>query len=191
MRTLVTTLLLTLSLAPAAFAQAEPEEPEPIADFWSAEEEAGAPGPQSQSEPPPEGSQEAAPAPAGSAPGQAAPPPGATATTCDPAAFVREVMDAVHADLRRRPVRLERGETRTFRARPCIAGTLEIRLLHAPTRVVVARGRAALRPDATGAVRVTRTAAGARLRRRVGRAGGGKVRLRLRVTFARAPQPAR
>ena len=183
MRKALLTAVLALSLAPGALAQEPPpEEPEPIPDFWTIEEETE-PAPASPSAPPPD-SGRAAPAPSGGpdqtgTPGPApapAPSPGdRTGGACGGPQTIDRALAVLRVAARDRlPGRP--GAVVRLRVRPCFAGRLRLEVRHARTGALLAVARRTVGDRDIHTVRLVTTPA---IRRYAGR----RTPLRLRVTL--------
>jgi hypothetical protein len=167
---ILTGLALALSAAPA-LAQ-DPAEPEPIPDFWSAEESAAT----NASAPAPAGSPAAGPsgAPSGAATG--AP----SASPCHPRALLAQAEAGTRAALRGRPLVTRSGRALAVRLTPCISGRLELRVVDARTAAVLAAARGDLVRGRAATLRLAATATG---RRAASRRTRRPVRLRLVAVF--------
>ncbi|HEX2087211.1 MAG TPA: hypothetical protein VHF89_16130 [Solirubrobacteraceae bacterium] len=171
-----------------ATAQGEPEEPEPIPDFWSVEEPASStPSDQASTAPggtaPASGTETTGPgAPAPEIAATAQQPPAADGeAACDPAASLREALHALRRAIGRRNLLARDARPVRSRVATCLAGTLELSVVAERRGTVLWRARRALRADQRATLRLTMTRAG---RRFIARGRPGQiVRMRLRATL--------
>jgi hypothetical protein len=171
MRPLLTTALAVLLVAAPAAAQ-EPADPEPIPDFWTAEEEAIA---RDQAPAAPAAPAPAPPSPASTTPAPAE-GPAAAAPACAEPEVLRRALDALQvAALRPLPARRGRRLT-AVTVRSCVARHLRAEIRARDDDALLARTDAALTTGGTTRLRLTTTRA---IERRAGR-----VRLILRVRLS-------
>ena len=229
LRLLTVLMILAAALAavaaPAAWAQedggepgagqtmAEPEDPEPIPDFWTEEEPASGSGSgsgsskqeQEQQRPSgddaPRSSGETSTSPGGTAPGSgtATSGPGAQASiqdpeaggaACDPPAMLRLALRSLRRAVAGRTLLDERARPVRVRIAPCMAGTYELAIVLSGGDTVLWRARRDLGSGIRRAtLRLTLTGAGRRYIARVRRSGGGIVRMRLRARLYPAARP--
>ena len=178
-RTPITLLCLAAALAApnAALAQ-EPEEPEPIPDFWTETEPTPSP------EPPASSTSTSAPAPARQGPTPTEEPAEPTTEDdCDEQAVAGRAAKAARRALRKRPLLGTGRRKLVIRVRSCAAGDLRLRLLEAGTTTAVARGRATLVADRTAKLTLRMTPAGRRYERRVADSPDRRYELQLTARF--------
>lgn len=177
-RTPITLLCLAAALAApnAALAQ-EPEEPEPIPDFWTETE----PKPSSEPEQPADDDH---PAPSTTTTPAAPAPP--AEDDCDEQAVAAEAAKAAQRALRKRPLLGTARRKLVVRVKSCAAGDLQLRLVEAGTTTAVARGRATVAADETSKLTLRMTPAGRRYERRVAASSDRRYRLKLNARFVPA-----
>ena len=209
------TVLIVLAAAPCSWAPApaaawatdggeagttasrsEPEEPEPIPDFWTEEEPAGEP-PAAQQPPrdrgdAPSSSDQASTSPGGTAqgPGTTA-GPGVPATTsqrqaedapaCDPPATLRRALLSLRRAVRGHDLLAADPRPIAVRVSPCMPGTFELAIVVSGRETVLWRARRELRTTRRATLRLTMTPTGRRFVARMRRSGGGIVHMRLRA----------
>lgn len=192
----ITLLCVVASLAaPAAgFGQEpEPEEPEPISDFWSEylpPEEPAAPAADPTTTP----ASEPAPAPSPAHSGSSAPRPTSTDGSrpaqvtqgdsyCDPRLVLRQTGGAAARALARRPLIGHARRSLVVRARSCAGGRLEIRLVDATAATTVAVAKRSVRANVPAKLTLRQTTAGLRWERRLVAGAKRRYALRLDVRF--------
>lgn len=208
MRRRLFTILLMLvaavcATAPATVGAQEPEEPEPIPQFWTEEDYADEGGSKPSaggteptpptSAPQPSPSDQTSTSPGGTAPGSgtATTGPGAEAPTdppsgsgevvleCDPSAGLRRALRSLHRAIRGRQLLTLRPQPFAVRVKPCVAGTFELSIVEDRTGVVLWRARRDLKTTRRATLRMTMTRAGRRFVAN-GRPGQ-RVRMKLRA----------
>jgi hypothetical protein len=181
----------------------EPEDPEPIPDFWTEEEPASGSGGggSTSSTDAPRSSGDTSTSPGGTAPGsgtvttgpgaqvptsptrpstrQAA--PAEDAPVCDPSAGLRRALRALRRAVRGHDLLAASPRPVAVRVAPCVPGTVELAVVVAGGDTVLWRARRELRTTRPATLRLTMTSAGRRFVARARRDGGGVVRMRLRA----------
>lgn len=182
-RTPITLLCLAAALAApnAALAQ-EPEEPEPIPDFWTETEPTPEPEPPAGADEP-ASSTTTPTSPARQAPPAATPP---AEDDCDEQDVAASAAKAAQRALRKRPLLGTTRRKLVVRVRSCAAGDLQLRLVEAGTTTAVARGRATVAADETSKLTLRMTPAGRRYERRVAASSDRRYRLQLNARFVPA-----
>ncbi len=177
----------------------EPDDPEPIPDFWTEEEPASGSGGGGDDAPRPSG--DTSTSPGGTAPGsgtvttgpgaqvptsptrpatrQAA--PAEDAPVCDPPAGLRQALRSLRRAVRGHDLLAANPRPVSVRVAACLPGTFELAVVVAGSETVLWRGRRDLRTTRPATLRLTMTPAGRRFVARVRRNGGGVVRMRLRA----------
>lgn len=179
----------------------EPEDPEPIPDFWTEEEPASGSGGGGDA---PRSSDDTSTSPGGTAPGsgtvttgpgaqvpssptrpatrQATPAPAEDAPECDPSASLRRALRSLRRAVDGRDLLTPTARPVAVRVAPCVAGTFELAVVVAGGGdTVLWRARRALRTTRRATLRLTMTSAGRRFVARARRNGGGVVHMRLRA----------
>ena len=176
---------------PAA-AQGDPEEPEPIPDFWSVEEPASSSSDQASTSPggtaPASGTLTTGPgAPASNADSTAQQRPVAGGeSACDPRASLREGLHALRRAIGRRNLLVRDAGPVTFRAGSCLPGTLTLSVVEEQSGIVLWRATRELRTTDPATLRPTMTRAGRRFVKRARRGPSRVVRMRLRARLTAA-----
>lgn len=181
-RTTITLLcVLTALAAPTGALAQEPEEPEPIPDFWTETEPKPSEAPEQDAPPPPARSTTQAPPADDTAP---------AAPECDPQGVAAKAAKAARRALRKRPLLGTKRRALTIRVTSCSGGDLELRLVDEKGTTTVARGRTTVAADATSKLSLRMTPAGRRYERRVARSADGRYELRVTARFVPAADAA-
>lgn len=182
-------------------AQVEPEEPEPIPDFWTVEEpasgsstkepDAPASSPSDQTSTSPGGPEPASgtttTGPGGSASTPVAPAQAGTETvqddepSCDPRLALRRALRSLRSALRGRNLLDPRARAVAVRVSPCVPGTFELAVVLEGAETVLWRARRDLATTQRATLRLKLTGAGRRFIARASRGPSRTVRMRLRA----------
>ena len=178
-RSLTLAFALALSIgAPVALGD-EPPDPEPIEDFWTAEEEAiereqaaQPPAPEAPVAPPAPAAEQVAP------PAAPAPVVAPVAPLCDPDVLLQQTLDALRPLARRTMPARGARPLGTLKVTPCMPGRLRLEIVAADSGVVLARAERVLRTTRTATLQLRTTSAVRRF------AGDGPLPLNLRARFS-------